>query len=34
MSEKIQVEVSHRFKASAERVYDAWIDPEKVRIRT
>ena len=32
MSEKISVTVSHRFEASAERVYDAWLDPEKVRI--
>ncbi|MCZ6617240.1 MAG: SRPBCC domain-containing protein [Gammaproteobacteria bacterium] len=32
MSEKIKVKVSHRFKASPERVYDAWLDPEKVRL--
>ena len=25
------VTVTHRFTASAERVYDAWLDPEKVR---
>jgi len=34
VSEKIEVKVSHRFKASAERVYDAWLDPDKVRLRT
>lgn len=32
MAEKIEVRVSHRFTASAERVYDAWLDPDKVRI--
>jgi uncharacterized protein YndB with AHSA1/START domain len=31
MSTKIHARVSHRFKASAERVYDAWLDPEMVR---
>ncbi|MDA2939161.1 SRPBCC domain-containing protein [Acidobacteria bacterium AH-259-A15] len=31
MTEKIEVKVSHRFKASAERVYDAWLKPDKVR---
>jgi uncharacterized protein YndB with AHSA1/START domain len=25
------VTVKHRFTASAERVYDAWLDPEKAR---
>ncbi len=32
MTEKIEVKVTHRFKASAERVYDAWLDPGKVRV--
>ncbi len=32
MTEKIEVNVSHRFKASAERVYDAWLQPDKVRV--
>ena len=26
-----RVTVTHRFLASAERVYDAWLDPEKMR---
>lgn len=34
MSEKLDVKVSHQFKASAERVYDAWLDPDRVRDRT
>jgi hypothetical protein len=29
MSAKIQARVSHRFKAPAESVYDAWLDGEK-----
>ena len=32
MSEKIEVRATHHFKASAERVYDAWLDPDKVRV--
>lgn len=32
MSEKIEVRVSHQFSASAEQVYDAWLDPAKARI--
>ena len=32
MAEKIEVKVSHRFRAAAERVYDAWLDPDKVRV--
>lgn len=32
MTEKINVEVSHRFQATAERVYDAWLDPDKIRV--
>src|SRR5262245_48843090 len=32
MSERIAARVSHRFhKATAEQVYDSWLDPEKVR---
>lgn len=32
MSSRIQARVSHRFKAPAERVYDAWLDPDQVRV--
>ena len=32
MTSKIEAKVTHRFKASAERVYDAWLDPEKARL--
>jgi uncharacterized protein YndB with AHSA1/START domain len=28
-TDKVQVRVSHRFSASAERVYDAFLDPSK-----
>lgn len=31
MSDTIDVKVTHQFKASAERVYDAWLDAEKAR---
>ncbi len=32
MAENLDVKMSHRFTASAERVYDAWLDPDKVRV--
>ncbi len=32
MSAKIEARVSHRFNASAERVFDAWLTPELVRV--
>lgn len=32
MTSKIEAKVTHRFKASAERVYDAWLDPKKGRL--
>ena len=31
MSSKIEARVTHRFKAAAERVYDAWLNPDQVR---
>ena len=31
MGSRIEATVSHRFKAPAERVYDAWLNPEEVR---
>lgn len=31
MSGKIEAKTVHDFKASAERVFDAWLDPVKVR---
>lgn len=32
MSERIEARVEHRFQASPERVYDAWLDPAGVRV--
>ena len=32
MNSKIEAKVSHRFKATAERVYDAWLDPKQARV--
>jgi uncharacterized protein YndB with AHSA1/START domain len=32
MDSKIEAKVSHHLKAPAERVYDAWLDPEQARI--
>src|SRR5262245_16671229 len=31
MSSKVEARVVHHFKATAERVYDAWLTPEQVR---
>ena len=31
MGKTIEAKVTHRFKASAERVFDAWLKPEMVR---
>lgn len=31
MAEKIEAKTSHRCKASAQRVYEAWLKPDKVR---
>ncbi|MCY1031909.1 SRPBCC family protein [Corallococcus sp. BB11-1] len=30
-SHPVKLTVTHRFKASAERVFDAWLDPQKAR---
>ena len=32
MNEKIEARVTHRMKASAERVYDAWLNPAQARM--
>jgi uncharacterized protein YndB with AHSA1/START domain len=32
MSSQIEARASHHFDAAAERVYDAWLDAEKVRV--
>jgi uncharacterized protein YndB with AHSA1/START domain len=32
MTSKIQARVVHHFKVPAERVYDAWLNPEQVRV--
>ncbi len=32
MSSKIEAKVTHRFKATAEQVYDAWLNPAQVRL--
>jgi uncharacterized protein YndB with AHSA1/START domain len=31
MTETVKAKASHRFAASPERVYDAWLDPAKLR---
>jgi len=31
-AEKAEAKVVHRFKASAERVYESWLDPDTVRV--
>ena len=32
MNAKIEARARHRFKATAEQVYDAWLDPDQVRL--
>jgi uncharacterized protein YndB with AHSA1/START domain len=32
MGSKVEARVSHQFKAPADRVYDAWLDPKQVRL--
>ena len=31
MTSKIEAKVTHRFRSSADRIYDAWLNPEKAR---
>lgn len=31
MNKSIQIKVEHKFKASAEKVFDAWLKPELAR---
>ncbi len=31
MAARVQAKVTHRFESSAERIYDAWLNPEKAR---
>ena len=32
MAAKVEAKVSHRFGATAEQVYDAWLDPDQARL--
>jgi uncharacterized protein YndB with AHSA1/START domain len=32
MSSKVEAKVTHRFKASAEQVFDAWLSPAQARL--
>ncbi len=32
MKKKIEARVTHRFSCKPERVYDAWLDPNKIRV--
>ena len=31
MNSKIEARATHRFKASADRIYDAWLNPAQSR---